>query len=60
MENKYRCLTCYATLTKDEYQRHKAEGHVTLEYVVYDHLESREEEPYGNTSSSGYTSPDNR
>jgi hypothetical protein len=36
MEDKFRCLTCYETLTEEEYERHKLEGHVTLEYVVWE------------------------
>jgi len=36
MEDKFRCLTCYQVLTKEEYEQHKKKGHVTLEYVEYD------------------------
>ena len=34
MKDKYRCLTCYQELTEEEYEEHKREGHVTVEYVV--------------------------
>jgi hypothetical protein len=36
MEDKYRCLTCYTALTQEEYEQHKDQGHVTIEYVEYD------------------------
>jgi hypothetical protein len=36
MQDKYRCLTCYQVLTKKEYEEHKKEGHVTLEYIEYE------------------------
>ena len=42
MEDKYRCLTCYTEVTKEEYEEHKLQGHVTVEYVVYDGPEEEE------------------
>ena len=36
MEDRYRCLTCYESLTEDEYIQHRLQGHVTMEYVIYD------------------------
>jgi hypothetical protein len=35
MDDKFRCLTCYIELTKEEYEEHKKLGHVTLEYLEY-------------------------
>lgn len=31
----HRCLTCYESLTEEEYIEHKALGHVTLEFIVF-------------------------
>lgn len=36
MEEKYRCLTCYTALTKEEYEQHKDQGHTTVEYIILD------------------------
>ena len=35
MDTNYRCLTCYAKLSKEEYYSHRDRGHVTVEYIVY-------------------------
>jgi len=43
MDTKYRCLTCYEQLTKDEYCEHKRKGHVTVEYIEYSEDKKEEE-----------------
>ena len=36
MKNRYRCLTCYTEITKDEHEEHKKRGHVVVDFVIQD------------------------
>lgn len=36
MNNRYRCLTCYTEISKDEYEEHKKHGHVTIAFTIQD------------------------
>ena len=38
MEDNYRCLTCYESLTQEEYVEHKAKGHITVEFLILEDL----------------------